>query len=30
MNATFDLNNRPGYDREIQDIADYVLMRILN
>ncbi len=25
MNATFDLNNRPDYDREIQDIADYVL-----
>jgi 2-methylcitrate dehydratase len=25
MSATFDLNERPDYDQEIQDIADYVL-----
>ena len=25
MNATFDRNDRPDYDQEIQDIADYVL-----
>lgn len=25
MSATFDVNERPGYDQEIQDIADYVL-----